>query len=392
MKVAFSLGASVCFILLGTSGARAQEEPSERALEISPVGYVEAHYAYNFNRPSNGITNFRGFDNRHNTFTLANAAAGANADYGPVTARLIVQVGSTPSTYYLSEPNLAGTGGTNASNAELWKYLQEANVAYKAPLGRGLLLQLGLVPSPIGLESFAIKDNWSYSRSNLFFGFPFYHTGFRATYEWTKGLTTTVAVFNGWNSVVDDNDEKSVQADVTYESERAFLKAVYFGGVERPAGRRLLEGPAWRHTFDVVAQVRATTWLSFASEAVHGWEANRLGIASWTATAIYARVKPLDRVYVALRGDRFHERLAHDGSRASTPIFWNGVGWVSSGTATLDVRPHDHLSVRLEVRHDAASAPLFFRRDVRGDGSPASPYLPNATSQNTLLLGATAWL
>ena len=374
---------------------KAQEPAPERAspaLNVTPIGYVEAHYAYNLNRPSNGITNYRGFDNRHDTFTLANVALGVNAEYGPVTVRVILQYGSTPSTYYLSEPSLAGTGGANATSSELWKYVQEANVAWKAPVGRGLLLQLGLVPSPIGLEVFAVKDNWNYSRSNLFFGLPFYHAGLRATYEWTNELSSTVSVFNGWNSVVDDNEEKSVQTNVTYRlPKKVFLQAVYFGGVERPARSRP-EGPYWRHHFDLSGQWDATTWMSFAAQADYGFEPNRIGTSRWIAGALYARVKPFERVYVALRGDRFHEHLATDGrGRSSTPIFWGGVEWVSSVTATLDLRPHDHVSMRLEYRHDVADSPLYFGRNVRGDGSTDAPYIPNARTQDTLLLGATGW-
>ena len=362
------------------------------AFKITPLGYVEAHYAYNFNRPSNGITNYRGFDNRHNTFTLANAVLGVNAETGPITTRVVLQIGSTPSSYYAGEPAFAGAGGANASSSELWKYLQEANIAWKAPVGRGLLLQFGLVPSPIGYESFAVKDNWNYSRSNLFFGLPYYHAGLRATYEWTDRLSTTFSVFNGWNSVVDNNEEKSIQANVTYVvPDKLRLQLLYFGGIERTLNARP-EGPYWRHHFDAVGQVDATPWLSFAAQADYGFENNRIGNARWWAGALYARVKPIDRVYVALRGDRFTEHLGGDGTgRLTSPVFWNGVEWVSSGTATLDVRPHDQISVCLEYRHDVADSPLYFGRDVAGDGSAASPYVPNARTQDTLLLGATAW-
>ena len=378
------------------NSSEAQPETPKSELKLTPLGYVEAHYAYNFNRPSNAITNFRGFDNRHNTFTLANVALGANAAYGPVTVRAILQYGATPSTYYLGEPALAGTSGTNATSSELWKYIQEANIAFKVPgrlpVGRGLLLQLGLVPSPIGIEAFAVKDNWNYSRSNLFFGLPFYHTGIRATYEWTGELSTTVAAFNGWNSVVDNNEEKSVQANVTYKvPNKVVLQALYFGGIERPASSRP-EGPYWRHHFDASAQWDATRWLSLAAQGDYGFEPNRIGTARWIAGALYARIKPVERVYVALRGDRFHEHLATDTrGRSSSPLFWGGIEWVSSGTATLDVRPHDNISVRLEYRHDAADTPLFFGTNVQGDGTTSSPYVANARTQDTLLLGATAW-
>ena len=371
------------------TGAPAGSDPT--LLKLTPLGYVEASYAYNFNRPSNGITNFRGFDNRHNAFTLTNVVLGASAEVGPVTTRLVLQYGSTPSTYYLSEPTLAGSGGANGTGPDLWKYVQEANVGWKAPIGKGLLLQLGLVPSPIGFETFAVKDNWNWSRSNLFFGFPFYHTGLRATYEWTPALSSTVAVYNGWNSVVDNNEAKSVSASVTYKvPDKVLVQALYFGGVERPSGAP--EGPHWRHHFDVIGQVDATPWLSFTGQADYGFENNRIGTARWWAGAFYARVKPIDKVFIALRGDRFTEHLATDGAgRASSPLFWGGVEWVSSFTATLAVRPVDRLSVRLEYRHDVANARLFFGRNVQGDGTATAAFIPNARTQDTILLGATAW-
>lgn len=371
--------------------ARAEVNPAEKpALEIVPLGYVEAHLSYNTNRPSNGITNYRGFDNRHATFTLANAVLGARWATGPVSGRVVLQVGATPSAYYAGEPGLAGSGGANASSAELWKYIQEAYVAYKAPLGRGLVFQLGLCGSPIGYESFAVKDNWNYSRSNLFFGLPFYHAGIRATYEWTDRIATTISVFNGWNSVVDSNEAKSIQSTFVYKiPDRLLLQFVYFGGIERTTGAP--EGPYWRHHFDAVAQVDATSWLSFAAQGDHGWEPNRIGTARWTAGALYTRVAPTRWLYVALRGDRFHEHLAtNDAGMSSASLFWGGVEWVSSGTATLDVRPHDHVSIRLEGRHDVADTPLYFGRNVPGDGG-ATPYVPNARTQDTILLGATTW-
>ncbi len=363
---------------------------SAPAVKVTPTGYVEAYYGFNFNQPSNGITNLRGFDNRHNSFTLSNVAAGANLEAGPIGARLMLQVGATPSTYYLSEPALNGSGGANASGPDLWKYLQEAYVTYKAPVGRGLLLQLGLCASPVGYEVIPAKDNWNWSRSDLFFGFPFYHAGLRATYEWSDQLSTTVSVFNGWNSVVDNNKSKSVEANVNYKiPDRLQVQLLYFGGVERPTGAP--EGQAWRHHFDLTAQYDATSWLSLAGQGDYGWEDNRFGTASWAAGALYAHLKPVDRFAFTLRGDVFHEGLASSSAGTSSAIFWGGVDLIGSLTATAEFKPIDNLAVRLEYRHDFASGPLFFQGAVEGDGSAADPYVPNARAQDTLVLGATAW-
>jgi len=367
-------------------------EPEGSLVKITPLGYVEAYYAWNFNRPANNITNYRGFDNRHNSFTLTNAALGAAGEVGPVSGRLILQIGSTPSTYYNQEPLLGGAAGANATGPELWKYLQEANLTYRAPLGTGVRVTAGLMPTAIGLEKIAVKDNWNFSRSNLYFGMPKYQAGVRAAYDLTDRLTATVGVVNGWNSIVDNNDGKSVEGQLTYRiPDRAVLKLLYFGGVERPSNAP--EGQYWRNTFDLTGEVDVTSWLQVAAEANYGFEPNRIGDARWFAGAAAARVKPCKWLFVGVRGDRFYEHLATDANgRSSKPIFWNGVEWVSSATATLDVRPHSNISVRLEFRHDQADGLLYFTGDTLvGDGSAAQPYVTNARRQQTLLLGATAW-
>ena len=123
-----------------------------------------------------------------------------------------------------------------------------------------------------------------WSLSNLFYGLPFYHTGARATYEWTDRISTTFSVFNGWNSVVDNNEEKSIQANVTYKvPDKVLVQALYFGGVERTTGSP--EGPWWRHQFDLYGQYDATTWLSFVAQSDNGREPNPNGTPRWVAGA-----------------------------------------------------------------------------------------------------------
>jgi hypothetical protein len=357
-------------------------------------GYVEAHYSRNFNEPSNGITNYRGFDNRHDTFTIANVVIGATLDYESLSGRIALQVGQTPSTYYMAEPSLTGAGGAPSVGAELWKYIQQAYVGWKAPVGTGLLLQGGVFLSPVGIEGMAVKDNWNWSRSNLFFGLPFYHTGARATYELTPRLAATMMISNGWNSVVDSNEWKSITAQLLYTApDRLTASLLYFGGPER--AKDAPEGQAWRHLFDLWAQLTVTPWLSLAAHGNAGFERNRFGLSGWGAGALYARVQPLPWLYVAARGDVLWEHAASNEVGQAARIFWP-VDGVGSGTLTADFRPPLpggplNLSFRVEYRHDQASGDMFFRGRVTGDGA-GTPYVPNATSQDTLTAGVTGWL
>ena len=94
-------------------------------------------------------------------------------------------------------------------------------------------------------------------------------------------------------------------------------------------------------------------------------------------------------MYLAARGDFFYEWIASNAAGSASPIFWGGANWMSSGTATIDVRPWDNVSFRLEYRHDQAQAPLFFDGQVLVDAM--NNFVPNASSQDTITLGATAW-
>jgi hypothetical protein len=355
--------------------------PAQPAAPFILGAYVEAFYQWNFNKPSNDITNYRGFDNRHNSFTLANAALDAQWDVHDVFGRLTLQIGHTPSTYYLSEPERSGSTATNASDKELWKYLQQAYAGYR--FLEALAVSMGIFLSPIGAESMPIKDNWNWSRSNLFFGSPFYHTGVRASYVWGDAWTFTLAATNGWNSVVDNNVHKSLAAQATYARTRMALSLLYFGGVERPRGAP--EGQPWRHLFDAHATWHVSPWLSLLAHANAGFEPNHFGRSRWAAGALYARIRVFEALYLALRGDAFFERVPEGAS----PIFWP-VAWVASGTATLEVRPVEHVSFRAEYRHDQAQGAMFFGGKVGTDESSGA-FVANRRDQDTITLGTTAW-
>ena len=369
------------------AGPGAAATPTPAATPFVLGGYAEVFYEWNFNKPSNGITNFRGFDNRHNTFTLSNVALDASWDLVGLIGRVTLQVGHTPSTYYLGEASLPGASGANATGPELWKYVQQAYVGYRFGLGRGLTVTAGLFLSPIGPESMAVKDNWNWSRSNLFFGLPFYHTGVRATYALSDEWAVTLAGYNGWNSVGDHNDGKSVSAQVTFTRANVIASILYFGGVERPHGTP--EGQPWRHLADAHLMWHATPWLSLLAHANGGFEQNEFGQSAWGAGALYARFRIIEPLFFAVRGDIFYEHVAENASGRAAPIFWPAP-WVSSGTATVDYRPHERLSFRIEYRHDHAGADLYFGGNVAGDGS-ATPFVTNRASQDTVMIGATTW-
>ena len=367
-----------------TAGSGSGEAPAATPT-VKVTGYIEAFYQYNFNRPSNLVTAYRGFDDRSNSFTIANAVLDVTGTLGNVSTRLALQVGHTPAAYYGAEPSYPAEGGVGASNNLLWQLIQQAIVGYK--IG-DLQTEAGIFLSPIGVENIAIKDQWNWSRSNLFYALPFYHSGVRLTYPLTSELTGVLMVTNGWNDIVNRNPYPCVAGILSYAPSSSLSgQLLYFGGVEPPTGAP--EGQPWRNLFDFTATWNATDELSLAFQADVGFEPNNFGTSYWYDGAAYARVRASRQLYLAGRADYFHEHDSQNARGAASRLFFPADD-VASGTATADYRPADNVSVRLEYRYDHATAPMFYRGTVAADAMTGLG-IPTAGSQQTLTLGATTW-
>lgn len=352
---------------LNPAAARAGDTaPNPPAITVR--AFVETYVAWNFNKPENGVTAFRGFDARHNSFALSNAVVDTRWSAGAISGRLALQTGDTPDIYYGSE-----------ATSDV-RHVLEATIAWKAPAGRGLTLDGGIFLSPIGPEAVPVKDNWTWSRSTLFYALPFYHAGFRATYPLTDRWNVTAGVYNGWNSVTDTNGEKSISVQGLYtKPDKVTASLLYFGGAERARGSA--EGEPWRNLFDAHITITVSPTLSIQAHANAGFEDTSSGRASWRAAALAARIKLTSWFHAAGRVDVLDETTPASPAGAAAAIFFP-TNRVSSFTGTLDARPDDRMSVRLEYRRDAAHDAIYFEK---------ADQAPSARSQATLTFGLTAW-
>lgn len=344
------------------------QDAKEPSASITVGAWVETYFAWNFNEPENGVTAFRGFDARHNSFALSNAVVDTRWTAGAVSGRLALQTGDTPDIYYGPE-----------ATSDI-RHILEATIAWKAPMGKGLTMDGGIFLSPIGPEGIPVKDNWNWSRSTLFFGLPFYHAGARATYAVSERWNLTGGVYNGWNNVTDQNGRKSISLQGLYtRPDKVTASILYFGGVERPRGAP--EGQPWRNLFDSHITVTVSPRLSVLAHADAGFENTTFGRASWRGGALSARVKANEWLFIAGRADILDETIPSSPAGSASSLFFPTTR-VQSLTGTFDARPADHVSIRLEFRHDSAADPIYFK----GSNAAAS-----AKSQSTVTFGMTAW-
>jgi hypothetical protein len=385
MRISQPVPVLLAVAAFAASVARAEDPAPTPAGKVG--GYVESYGSWNANAPSNHITNARGFDSRSGSFTLSNVVLDGQWDSDRLVGRATLQAGATPSSYTLAEPFHAGTATVAVSDAQLWRYVQQAWAGYRFGEHRQLNISAGLFLSPIGPETIPVKDNWNWSRSNLFFNLPFYHSGVRAALATTTEWTLTAMVCNGWNAVVDANDSLSMSLEALRTTTTGRYQLLYFGGVERPTGAP--EGQPWRHLVDAFGQWSASSTFDLLVHADIGSESNRFGRTSWLSGAAAARALLMPKWWMTLRADALRETVASGPAGRAAPLFVP-VPWVASATATLDFRPEERASFRLEWRHDRAGGDLYFGGRVQGDGVSA-PFVPNRRAQSTVTLGATTW-
>lgn len=373
--------------LAAQTPALAGDVTSAAAPALLASGYVETHLGYNFNQPYRGLTAVRGYDNRDATFMLDNVVVGAAWQHDGMQGFIALQAGNTPNTYYGLEPKSEGSGGVPATGPEAWRNIQQAWLGFRSG---ALTSQAGLFLTPIGPEQIAVHENWNWSRSNLFYMLPTYVAGAKVSWSEGAAFRATAMLCNGWNSVIDNNQHKSLLLMVNGAMGRLSYSGLYMGGVERSGGG--LEGEPWRHLFDGYLTFDATTSLSLQLHGDGGWESTDIGPSSWLAAAAYLRWAPDGKWAIAGRGDFIRESLA--STPFARPILFPATlkgrtGLVASATLTVEYRPVERLSVRAELRGDAANSDIYF--DSRVTPSVGKEAVPNAFGQPTVLLGATAW-
>ena len=117
--------------------------------------------------------------------------------------------GSSPSVWWRVALQDGWFPDANYTGADYdWRFLQEASVGLRA--SDRLSITGGVMPSHIGYESMIARDNLTLSRSFTADNTPYYETGLSGTYSATENLSISLLLLNGWQRIVDNNDDLSL--------------------------------------------------------------------------------------------------------------------------------------------------------------------------------------
>lgn len=150
-------------------------------------GYVEAYYSYDFNQPDNqNRPNFLYNFARHNELSINLALIKMAYSTEGVRANLALMAGTYAQLNMAEEPVWA-------------QFVNEASVGVK--LMEDLWLDVGIMPSHIGFESWIGVEGWHLSRSLLAENSPYFLSGARLSYDLRENLTLILWATNGWQNV-----------------------------------------------------------------------------------------------------------------------------------------------------------------------------------------------
>ncbi len=333
-------------------------------------GAVDVYGDVNFNIPADRENWFAGVGTtakKGNEFSLNLASIDISKEPEPVGFHLWLAAGTGAYVLHEGEP-ADGVGGE-----AVWQYIQAASVSAKIPVGNGLIVELGIMPSYLGFEGFASWTNWTYTRSYSSEFSPYYETGLRVAYSFDEHFSAQLCVLNGWQTIGDVNNGKSFGAQVVWSYERWSLTVNGYAGPDLPN-----DDVDWRFFGDIVATLSPSAPVQFAVEMSAGTQQQASAPnANWGAVALYGRWAFLPKLAGVLRAEVY---------RDASGLITGTQQTLTEITGTLAYTPWPPLLLKLEGRYDHSTANVFTGSVVTV--AEASPQKLN--TQVLLLLGVVA--
>ena len=368
---------SLMFGLVSTAYA---DSALELIKDIEVHGFSSSSYSQNFANPTGTRQNaLRVYDFDANTFKFDVAELVLKkdaAEIGDVGFRTDLTYGfSGPQANKVGGPNVTLSDGTTADVSDDDFDLQIAYVQYNAPIGNGLLIDVGKFGTNIGSEVMDGYDgfNYTFSRSFLFFLGPFTHNGVRVQYQLSDTVGLLGILSNGHDTTTDTNDSKGFGGQISWAvSDSAVVYLNYFGSAEPQTGVPN-NADELRNFFDTVIEISLSNKLLLNLNAVYGSEDDatgpNTGDHTWWGFSGIARYDVNNWFSLNYRAQIFHDQ---DGARSGS----RQKLWAMS--LTPEVRINSNMVVRAEYRHDESDHYVFSNRDGAG----------TASTQDTLALNA----
>lgn len=335
---------------------------------LAARGWVEAYYAFNFNRvrpaaanANQGLSAVRARDltiegrtfdveSESPRLSLAEIEAEKVPHRGGFGFKLDLAAGAAQDIIFdtIAASSPGGVRGLD-------RYVQHASLSYLAPLDGELRFDVGKFVTHIGAETIESVKNLDFSHSYFAtFGSPVQDTGLRIHSRLSSQLYAEIYILQGWNVTFDNNHGKSFGASLGWApSSRLSVTANYLGGPERNHDDR-----DRRDLLDVQITVAPSPALEVMLSLDLAQDANaasRGRPACWGGAALYLRGRIGDRFSPTLRIESYA-----DPQGFTTGLAQHVQAYTFTGSCRVS-SPRTVLKLLLqpEMRYDRSTA-LFF--------------------------------
>ncbi len=374
-RVAVAVALAAATPVLSLEG---QATPTDTTPRITFGAFVDGYFAWDFGRPPSfdrsfaGGTPFTTQPARHNEFNINLAFAEVKLDAPHYRGRFALQTGTSVQSNYSGEPTNGAFSGPS-----LARMIQEAVVGVR--FAEKLWVDGGVFYSHMGMESWASRDNLTYTRSLVGEYSPYYQSGVKLTWTPTAKLTAQVNVVNGWQNISENNTGKGGGVRLDFAATGSSTLSYYnFFSNEAGTRLRMFNGVGAKHTtgkftvmgeFDVGSQSR---------------DPSVGGQSSWYGWTAVARVQATPTIALLVRAEGYNDGdqvILSTGTRGTgSTATANPAFRATGGSAGIDVTPYARVLWRTEVRGWQNKHALF------PDGSRRAPSKSSLFAVSSLAL------
>lgn len=348
------------------------QNPSTDQLDVRPYAYLDTYYSFSINQPPQSSQPYMTQMHRHNEVNVNWAYLGLEAQSASFRSKLALQGGTYVDRNQGHEPGFL-------------RYIREAYVGIQ--LYEDLWLDMGVMPTHIGIEYPEPMPNWNFQRLWASDAQPYYQTGAHLSYQADSNWFFLLAVLNGFQSIEDNNDYLAAGMQAKYTEGKWTLS---YSNIITPEDRGLgfpngLQGAfttlVWLNDFYAIYELSESSSLALSAdftlmehmeyEFVNADSLlvppptqetiDQSGLTNWWDLALLYRWQFHPEWYFSGSVEFFQEENNYFFDRKGAAAAQLGGTDFFNGIAGLHYQPNPYVRFHLESRYYHASHKLWLR-------------------------------
>ena len=331
---------TLLFSFFNTSFGQADSSKSNYSINTS--GYIDSYFRNSFSTQNSNTNNFTSFTNSQNKLELGMVSFKLDQTLGKFAATIDLGYGKRAEEFSYNDQGILAN-------------IKQANISYN--LTDQLKISAGKWATHIGYELLDAPLNRNYSMSYGFSYGPFFHTGVKAEYTYSKKTSFMIGIANPTDYVISSSPLKIIIAQLSTKlfEDKTTLYANYQGG-------NLEQSNHYSQIDLVLNNTLSSQWTLNYDGTIYS--AKIKGIQSfWSSNAIYLNFDPTSSIGFTLRSELFDDKSALSIGAFGTSIFAN--------TVSMNYRIKK-LTIIPEFRLDNAQKNIFTNSSNKAKGDNAS--------------------